>query len=156
MPLYTRLEYFRFNADELSIIIDNDISKNGQKLYCYLRLNCDINRGISSAIDYKTIASELKMHRTTAMRASPELIEATLIIPRANSTGETYNLPYCITSNTIAGKTGRKRKKRDAEKRFVAEKQNIENTICRRLTHPEIRRLKEVNRAKDHVYLLTS
>ena len=137
------MPYFKFTREELAIIVEKNISLSAIKLYAYMRLNCDNNRGISHTINYQKIAKLLKMHRTTVYRALADLVDAELIAPRNRITGETFDLPFCAHAKSTADAATYKKKQYAAKKKYAAEKQNIENVLMRRLTQPEIKRLKE-------------
>ena len=139
----TGMPYFYFTDDELVTMIEANISKTATHLYCYMRLNCDKHRSISHRIDYKNLSTIFGMHRTSMMRALSELEDAKLISPRNASQGETYDLPFCAYAGEIAGKSNREKQQQAAKRKYHAEKHQIENVLARRLTHPEIKRLKE-------------
>lgn len=137
------MPYFKFTGEELVIIVEKNISLSAIKLYAYMRLNCDNNRGISHTINYPNIAKLLKMHRASVYRALADLEDAELIAPRNRITGQTFDLPFCAYAKSTADTATYKKKQHTAKKKYAAEKQNIENVLMRRLTQPEIKRLKE-------------
>ena len=137
------MPYFYFTREELMAFVKYDLRTQAQRLYLYMRLHCDSNRGISHTINYEEIGGMLKVHRTTILRALAALEDAELINPRNRTAGETYDLPFCIHARSVAEEADRKKKLREAEKKYAAEKQSIEAVLSRRLTQPEKKRLKE-------------
>ena len=137
------MPYFRYTRDEHQKIVESELSPTAHNLYIHMRLNCDTNRGISHTINYTELETLFDKNRTTLRRALIELEHKGFIQPRRIRDGETYNLPFAVEANVVAGESAKKRKVKEAERKFVAAKENMENVLCRRLSQSEVKRLKE-------------
>ena len=137
------MPYFYFSVEELVVFIEKDLGKLPMWLYAYMRLNCDNARAISRRVKPIELAKVFDVHRTTILRALADLEDADLIISRNTDHGETYDLPECARVRAVAGEADRHRKRKDAERAFAKEKQQIENVLMRRLNKSELSRLRE-------------
>ena len=145
MPNFGILHYMKFHDTMLLECIKHDLSKHAQRLYIFYGLNW---KSYTEFTDEKTdaeIAELLQVHRTTIMRARVELETAGLVVPSEKTLQQkhAYHLPHLAKINAEARQNRNNNEKREKERAYVKERQEIEKVLSRRLNDLEIKRLKE-------------
>ena len=78
----TALPYTRFSREMLTAFVRHKLSSTTQKVYLFLILNQDLNRGNSHNLKIEDIAEELDIHPITVYKAIARLTETGLFIPK--------------------------------------------------------------------------
>ena len=78
----TALPYTRFSREMLTAFVRHKLSATTQRVYLFLILNQDLNRGNSHNLKIEDIAEELGVHPITVYKAIARLTETGLFIPK--------------------------------------------------------------------------
>ena len=145
MPHFGQLHYMKFHDTTLLDCVTQDLSKQAMRLYIYYALNWVSYTEYTSEKSDTEIAEDLQVHRTTILRARAELEKSGLVVPSQKTLNQThsYHLPHLAKINSEARQRRTENEKKDKERAYVGEKQNIENVLGRRLNDLEKRRLRE-------------
>ena len=145
MPFFGHFDYMMFSDRALLDFIKYDVSKQAQRLFIFYGLNWNSYTKSTEPHTDNEIADKLNCHRTTVIRARAELEKKGLILPTKETQREThsYQLPAMNKVEAEAQEKKEKNAKRKREQEFAKRRANIEADLGRRLTHLEIKRLKQ-------------